>query len=387
MFVHSTHLPQLLSPEHYFGGDAYQAELRNIFLPSWQLVGTVSQVRSDGDFFTRQLFDRPIIVWRHGESLRAFINVCPHRFATLTSSSCGRMSPLVCQYHGWEFDGDGCTRKIPDAQSFRPLSHNSAKLTAVRVETCGQLIFVCFDPQTPPLNEWLGDVHTRIAALCGPTRPHVDTLDKPLNANWKIAVENAIESYHIDCVHGRTFQKSPPADRCDHELCEQGSSFETTEPPPVGRWQQFGERLYHHLLGWPYHELYRHEIVHPNLMLGRSRTFSWAMTAHPTSARHSQLLLFLYCHPPNRTNPFSRSLFWVAKKYAARFTRTAIEEDMAILPPVQQGLESAELPRGGLISVREERVHHFQKYVLEKLLLQLSVPVRLADELGPACQP
>src|SRR5688572_8444021 len=122
MFIHETHLPQVLTPEEYTSEDHLDKEMGAMFHDSWQFVGTLTDIPNDGDYFTFDLFGKPLIVWNQGGEIHAFLNVCPHRFSMLTHHKCGHSKErLTCQYHGWEFDETGNTRKIPDARSFKPM--------------------------------------------------------------------------------------------------------------------------------------------------------------------------------------------------------------------------------------------------------------------------
>ena len=52
-------------------------------------------------------------------------------------------------------------------------------------------------------------------------------------------------------------------------------------------------------------------------------------------------------------------------------------EDASIYRGVQRGMEASPFP--GVIGVREERVHEFQKYVLDKTRGPVGLPVRDGD--------
>ena len=75
MFLNETHLPQRLTVEHYTSPEQYRIEMDRLVLPSWQLVGTTADLKRDGDFFTYELLDYPLIVWRCDGKPRTFLNV------------------------------------------------------------------------------------------------------------------------------------------------------------------------------------------------------------------------------------------------------------------------------------------------------------------------
>ena len=63
----------------YFDPRIARLEYERVFARSWQVAGRVDQVRENGQFFTAQLGEEPIVVARGEDGiLRAFYNVCRH---------------------------------------------------------------------------------------------------------------------------------------------------------------------------------------------------------------------------------------------------------------------------------------------------------------------
>ena len=55
-------------------------EKREIFDKSWLYAGHASEIAKPGDFVTRRVGDRPLILVRdHAGQPRALLNSCPHR--------------------------------------------------------------------------------------------------------------------------------------------------------------------------------------------------------------------------------------------------------------------------------------------------------------------
>lgn len=52
----------------------------------------------------------------HDGVVRAYLNVCAHRHAKLTSKPFGRARELVCQYHGWRYAPDRTPCHVPQAE-------------------------------------------------------------------------------------------------------------------------------------------------------------------------------------------------------------------------------------------------------------------------------
>src|SRR5262245_62483974 len=113
MFVNQHHLRHLLRPDQYVSEEQYRAELRHLFQPAWHPLATVRDLAKPGDFLTFNLFETPLLLRNCDGELCAFLNVCPHRHSLLSNKPKGHSEAFRCQYHGWEFDKDGHTGKIP----------------------------------------------------------------------------------------------------------------------------------------------------------------------------------------------------------------------------------------------------------------------------------
>jgi phenylpropionate dioxygenase-like ring-hydroxylating dioxygenase large terminal subunit len=376
MFLSQTHLPQLLDNQHYTSPEFLEQEIERLFLPGWHGIGLTAQFPKDGDFRTNELFGRPLITWRMDGQLRTFLNVCSHRFSTLTDKPCGNAPQrLKCQYHGWEYDHSGNTCKIPDAQSFRPLKKGELGLREYRTETVGQLVFVTFNEQAPPLREFLGP---ELTALCEKwfTPHHRLTLvtDLVLDCNWKITVENILEAYHIECVHPHSFKHYPEAAHCRHEFHATWDHYihDFSEEPGA-----LTDKLVCGITREPTDYCWHHILRYPNVVFGGSGPYRYLQMIWPLSATSCRSLWLTMHNPgvPGKWKTFfmHRLLY----RYGRYISRRVQREDALIYPSVHRGTAAPDRPHGGgLVSAREERIFTFQEYVLRGT--GQPVPVRTA---------
>jgi phenylpropionate dioxygenase-like ring-hydroxylating dioxygenase large terminal subunit len=364
MFLADSHLPQLLPREAYFSREWYDREIEQIFLPSWHLVGLTSDLKKDGDYFTSTLFGRPLLVCRLEGEFRAFLNVCAHRYSLLTSRPCGNNPTLRCQYHGWEYDANGRTRKIPDAPNFRPLDRESAALKRYRVAACGQLLFVSLAEEGPSLAEHLGP-NFALAEKWFPRTARAGSMRSTVAANWKVVLENALESYHIHSVHQKTLGDFPDEDSCRHELHDGSSLFESQGAAPSAMRAAF--EFLHARVGLRPTRRYLHLLTYPNLTFSIHDALISLQVITPLSPSSTEIRSMAFV----RQGPASAALWNVLLRMASPleqlFWLRVVREDLAILPQVQQGIEAAEAPTGGLLSRREERCAHFQAFVARAL--------------------
>jgi choline monooxygenase len=129
----------------------------------------------------------------------------------------GSVRAFVCPYHAWAYGLDGRLRT-------RPHFHGGGRhdvtnggdapgLVPVRVEVWHHWIFVNLDGKAPPLADYLAPALQRIAGYdLGATR-HAGTVRFDIRANWKFAMENYIEPYHVFAAHPKLHAFVPMAER------------------------------------------------------------------------------------------------------------------------------------------------------------------------------
>lgn len=365
MFVSETHLPQLLSVSHYTDPEFHRREVESLFLGSWHCVAVADQFPKVGDYVTIEVHERPLIVWRTDKGFKTFLNVCTHRFSTLTDKPQGSCpGRLKCQYHGWEYDGDGNTCKIPDAQSFRPLKKGELGLREYRTETVGQLIFVNLSPEAPPVREFLG---AELVELCerwfSPQHRLTLVSDLPLACNWKIVVENVLESYHIACVHPKSFAEYPRPEHCTHAFHPTYDHYihDFTDEPRYAKPERFAARI----IGRPPDYQWHHLLRYPHLVLGGAGPHHYIQMIWPTSPTTCRSRWITMHDSGPRGSWWAFLMHRGLLRWGQYISKQVQREDALIYPSVHRGTAVVDRPHGGgLISAREERIFAFQEMVL-----------------------
>jgi choline monooxygenase len=365
-------LPHPLPPAAYFEAAFHTREVEGLFRRGFHCLATMDELPRPGDFITRDFVGEPLLL-HHGTdgSIRAFLNVCAHRHALLTHAPCGHRRRLQCQYHGWEYDDEGYAVKIPDAAGFAPVSRKSEQLFAFRCERLGPLIFVSLDAHGPSLRDTLGDRVTRSIErlFCRDQRLAVTlTLDHP--CNWKIPLENVLESYHVPMLHDNIVARHPGVFRLFQSPRE---GAEHHEIDPAGRFTAVHDSLgadsalYRALLRKLRPEAsvaFEHLHAFPAMLLGQTAIVSFLQVTLPTSATTSRSLVRLYLDLGQRHRPrWEHALAPVADAVTKALFEGLMREDAPIFPDVQRGLEASRGP--GVLASRECRLHAFQRFVQE----------------------
>ncbi len=187
--------------EMYTSGEIYQLEQKEIFGKNWCYVGHISQLQGPGSYFTVDIAEQPLVILlnKAGE-LRGFFNICTHRAGPVAVGN-GKCNRLTCLYHAWSFDLEGNLRGIPDMETATGFDAESHALTEIKVDTWGPFIFVNLDSNCHPLAVQLGELPEMFKRYRFGEWARVHSVDYYTNTNWKLYVENNVESYHEFSVH------------------------------------------------------------------------------------------------------------------------------------------------------------------------------------------
>ena len=189
-----------LEQRFYTDPDIYRLEIERIINRNWVLAGHVSQIRRPGDFFVTEVADESAIIVRGSDDkVKVFANVCRHRGSLVCLEKNGWTRKFECPYHGWMYDIDGnLTAARAMHKGFDKTAHG---LYPVSVDVLGGLIFVCFCDDPPFLEGAKRDFAEPFAMFGFEELKVAAHKSYPIEANWKLAIENYQECYHCATAH------------------------------------------------------------------------------------------------------------------------------------------------------------------------------------------
>ncbi len=197
----ASHVPGRL----YYSPEIYAIEKQRIFLKDWLCVGRVEEFPNPGDYRTFNILGEPVIVARNEAGvLHALGNVCAHRGVEVATGA-GQVKEFMCPYHGWLYDLDGKAVATPYMREAKDFDPRSCRLPPLRLDTWAGWVFICFDPQSEPLTEFVAEFANAFGFLRQEDCVVVDKLIFEVECNWKLIVENLLDTYHAAVVHAGTF--------------------------------------------------------------------------------------------------------------------------------------------------------------------------------------
>ncbi len=241
-------LPRALPAWTYQHGEMTRLEIERILTPSWQIVCHVSAIPRPGDFVTFDLGTNGVVALRDSQGeIRAFHNVCRHRGARILDGIGHCPGAINCPYHGWSYRLNGELRAVTERDSFPGLDRSQWGLKAVRSQVAFGFVFVCLEGNPPPVEEVWGELARELAPYrIADMQPVGPMYIEHWDCDWKIAMDNYLESYHVPIGHPGLFRMFSP-DYEDQVLLPGGVArgISYLRDQPSSRWS---ERFYQKLV-------------------------------------------------------------------------------------------------------------------------------------------
>ena len=357
----------------YTEPESLTLERERVFATTWACLGFASDLPQRSYALPITFLGLPLVIVRDRQAtLRVFHNVCSHRGRRLVEAPGPVRATLRCPYHAWSYAPDGRLRGTPHiggpgvhaVAGFDRARHG---LKEVRSALWLGMIFVDLSGEAPSFADHIRELTQRWRAFWGARGTSLlreaeadETLRLEVNANWKLAVENYCESYHLPCVHPGLNSYSRLEDHypivAEDAFAGQGSRAYSplrTHGPALPCFPD-----------WPAERLRWAEYValYPNVLLGLQADHVFAVVLEP-----------LAC---DRTVERLR-LFWVGDGAAAAWAparnavfeswRVVFAEDVAAVEGMQQGRYCAAFDGGVFSPVMETPTHHFHRWVAARL--------------------
>ena len=344
----------------------FQAEMEHIHRRHWFFAGRAEELAAPGDYMALDSVGGPVILLRdRAGTLRAFANCCRHRGSLLLSGR-GNIRAITCPYHGWSYRLDGALRAAPNMERTIGFDKNGHGLIPVRLETWQGFIFLNFNDEAPSLIEHLGDLPEILGCYRFEEMACTWRAEIECRCNWKLLVENALETYHTGMVHATTVgaQRSvTPPTRGDWvylQVLSDTSVAVLSESPPFppidGLSAEARKGTYF-------------TMILPATQFACAQDCMWWLAMRPVAADRTILSLG-GCFP--RSTAARPDFATGAQAYYDRWLRVA-REDVGILERQQLGLGSR-LYRPGRLSWRDDLAHAIHGWVLARIPAELRQP-------------
>lgn len=169
----------------------------------------------------------------------------------------------------------------------------------------------------------------------------------------------------ITPVHPGTFADYRDEKFHDHRLGEGFTSYLDTEPPGTN-WRARAHRLATRLtLPNATFQRFTHAHVFPNLLFFYADLVADMIVVEPIDVGHTRQIFHLYAPARLRFPLLQRPLIQAFMNQYVKSGTRIVEEDASVYANVHRGMMHS--PHAGVLSAREERVYHFQRWIARRL--------------------
>ena len=193
----------------YVDENMHAKEADAIFKQGWAAIGFGCDVPKPGCVYPVELLGIPLLMVRtKNNEVHVFENVCRHRGMILVEEPAQLNGPITCPYHAWSYDLEGQLKATPHVGG--PNIHKDEtvicedlSLNRVKSALWRDVVFINLSGIAPefaeiarPLRERWAEFETDIYS------GGADSMFKlEVDCNWKLAVENYCEAYHLPFIH------------------------------------------------------------------------------------------------------------------------------------------------------------------------------------------
>ena len=350
-----------LEQRFYTDPEIYAIELDRILTRNWIFVGHQSQLAENGDYLVANVANESAIVVRtvNGD-IRAFANVCRHRGSIVCLEQRGNTRKFQCPYHGWMYDTEGkliAARNMPDG-----FDQVSRGLHALPLEVVHGLIFICFCDDPPGMEPARRKLTEPLAMFDFQNMKVAAQKTYPIAANWKLAVENYCEGYHLPFIHPGLNSYSRLEDHYNIEapgmFSGQGTTVYNPQLDPDGRrFQDFPD------MPEKWDGAAEYVALYPNALLGVHRDHVFAMILMPQDVARTEENVAIYYADATMTGAARADL----RARNAAVWRAIFEEDIGVVEGMQQGRAGRAFDGGVFSPVMDGPTHCFHRWAAEMI--------------------
>ena len=366
-----------LPNECYTSQEYTKIERKKLFEDKWIVVGVASSVPNKGDAKPFNLLDLPIIILRDKKNnIRVFHNVCSHRGYKILQKPCNIKNTLRCPYHSWAYNTDGKLVATPhiggmNKHTAKNFNKSDSGLKEIRSAVWLDLIMINLSNNEIPFEKYIKPLSDRWSKFW----PEKDRklishsndfgyFQLRANCNWKFAIENYCESYHLPWVHPGLNSYSKIEDHYHIQgLPNRFAGQGTTVYNPRLK----GKEKFPCFPNWPQakHHIAEYVALFPNVMLGIHKDHYYAYWLEPVNHKYTIEHMEIYYVGEKAANS---KKFKSLRKQNHKLWKGVQSEDLNIIEGMQEGRNSPSYNGGNFSPIMDNPTHHFHKWVATNIV-------------------
>ncbi len=358
----------------YTDRDFFWFEREHVLGAAWAALAFTEDYKENGTVSPIEFMGLPLILAKnqHGD-VKVFHNVCSHRGRKLVNEQKKTNGMMVCPYHCWTYDLNGRLCATPhiggvgrhQAEGFCPQKHG---LKEVRSHIWLGVLFInlsgdaaAFEDYAKPLTDrYQGFIGDGGFAAITPAETN-GRVTFSIGCNWKLAMENFCEAYHLPWIHPSLNQYSPlekhhPLFLNDDFAGQRSTCFD----PSISTCESLPR-----FVDWPEAQAgcAEYPAFYPNLMLGFQENHLFALIVTPIDHDKSHEDLRLIYVNQEAANGERFAAVRIANLAA---WNKVFSEDVTSVEGLQQGRLSSAYTGGAFSPVQDSPTLHFHQWLARK---------------------
>ena len=362
-----------LPNEHYTDQSVYNEEVKKLLLGQWSGLAFEGDVPEVGDVYPVDFAGVPLVVVRDRENqVRVYENVCRHRGMVLVSEAGKAKQGMRCPYHSWTYDLNGrlvATPLVggPDSNHHPCIDKPELGLLEVPSHVYLGVVYVNVDRQAGPFEEVHSKLLQRWAEFDQPLFFDRDVSQFTLDVacNWKLAVENYCEAYHLPWIHPDLNSYSRIEDHYniveDDAYSGQGTTVFNPTRTEDGRLLDTFKDLSEN---W-WNGQAEYIVLYPNVLAGVHRDHVFAMLLLPKGVDETlERVGIFYASEGSMGKDFED-----LRRINAKQWRLVFDEDIEVVEGMQRGRKAPHFDGGRFSPAMDTATHCFHAWVAKSLTL------------------
>ena len=366
-----------LPNECYTNKEYTLIERKKLFEDKWTVIGTASSLPNVGDVKPFDLLGLPLFIVRNKKNkIKVFHNVCSHRGVKLVDKAGNIRNVIRCPYHSWSYTADGELVATPHIGGMN--KHQSSKfdksksnLKEIKSYVWLDLIIVNISNNQIPFKEYIKPLDERWSKFwISKDRELINHANDfgyfklKAKCNWKFAIENYCESYHLPWVHPKLNEYSKIDDHYHIQgLPNRFAGQGTTNYNPKFK----GKERFPSFPNWPKNKenVAEYVALFPNVMLGIHKDHYYAYWLEPIDHENTleHMEIYYVGEKAAKSEKF-RSL----RKQNHKLWEDIQKEDVDIIQRMQIGRNSNAYNGGNFSPDMDNPTHQFHKWVSTNLV-------------------
>lgn len=357
-------------PNAFYTDEAvFSREKAAVFFENWTAIGFAKDIPNAGDAMPVTLLGQPLLALRtHEGDIRVYENICRHRGMILVDEPQTITGAIRCPYHSWCYDLKGRLRATPHVGGPSHNAHEDIKrdelgLNRVQAHVWMDIIFVNISGDATPFDSYAADLKARWKEFDHPLYHggRESSFKLHLKTNWKLAVENYCESYHLPWVHPGLNSYSRIEDHYNIQayghyagqgtmvysptLSDNGRAF-SDFPGLSDKWDKGAEYV----------------ALFPNVLLGVHRDHTFAIILEAVSLEETVEHVEIYYSDPDMLTETYADL----RQKNAEMWKDVFIEDIFVVEGMQRGRKARQFDGGRFSPVLDTATHCFHHWVASR---------------------